>query len=326
MKLFIHIGLPKTAVTTFSYLFETSNEINFLGRPLDPIYENIWQSMMFDNDKKYKKKLIRENQNILNSLSKKKVNILLIEGITDPLFSINKVDYIKRLKLLKDTLKPKVQIKILFVIRNQADFIFSRFIESPKFFQNYNKKWMNFEIIKNTFKKKKMERKSKNFYVYFNFYKICRELVSSFGKKNVNFLLYEQIKYEKKIFSRKLSNILGISYKNINNIFLKNTLNQSVRIKKNIFISKKYQLNNIIIDNFIYKKVNKKIPRNLKFLIKNLIIKIDKFFYKFIIIFLPNYKIEMNEQERYLIRKFFCIDNKKLEKSFKINLKKYNYY
>ena len=45
----------KTAITTLSYLFETSKEINFLGRPLKPIYEKIWWSMTFDNEKKFKK-------------------------------------------------------------------------------------------------------------------------------------------------------------------------------------------------------------------------------------------------------------------------------
>ena len=69
MKLFIHIGLPKTAITTLSYFFETSKEINFLGRPLKPIYEKIWWSMTFDNEQKFKK-IIDFNHHILNSLSK----------------------------------------------------------------------------------------------------------------------------------------------------------------------------------------------------------------------------------------------------------------
>ena len=162
--------------------------------------------------------------------------------------------------------------------------------------------------------------------MHFSFYKICKKLESSFGKKNVNFLLYEQLKHEKKIFSKKLSNILGISYTSVHNILLKNILNKSLNIKKNIFISKKYQLNNFIIDNFIYKKINKKIPRDIKLLFKNFVIKIDKFFYKFIIVFFPNYKIEINEKEKYIIRKFFVNDNKKIEKNFKMNLKKFNYY
>ena len=44
--------------------------------------------MIFDNEKKYKK-IIDLNKNILKSLSEDKVNILLIEGITDPFYSIN---------------------------------------------------------------------------------------------------------------------------------------------------------------------------------------------------------------------------------------------
>ena len=35
------------------------------------------------------KKIIDFNHHILNSLSKNKANILLIEGITDPFYSIN---------------------------------------------------------------------------------------------------------------------------------------------------------------------------------------------------------------------------------------------
>ena len=58
--------------------------------------------------KKNIKKIIDLNKNILKSLSEDKVNILLIEGITDPIYSINNnVNFIERLKLLKDTLKKK---------------------------------------------------------------------------------------------------------------------------------------------------------------------------------------------------------------------------
>ena len=203
MKLFIHIGLPKTAITTLSYFFETSKEINFLGRPLKPIYEKIWWSMTFDNEQKFKKKIIDFNHHILNSLSKDKANILLIEGITDPFYSINNnINFIKRLKLLRDKLKDKVKIKIIFVMRNHPDFIFSRFIESPQLFAEYANTWKNFDTLKDSFKQSKMKKKTRKFYKYFSFYKICRTLYGSFGEKNVYFLLYEQLKYEKRIFSK----------------------------------------------------------------------------------------------------------------------------
>ena len=304
----------KNCYNYFKLFFETSKEINFLGRPLKPIYEKIWWSMTFDNEQKFKK-IIDFNHHILNSLSKNKANILLIEGITDPFYSINNnINFIKRLKLIKDKLKNKVKIKIIFVMRNNPDFIFSRFIESPQSFEDYDKKWKNFERLKDSFKQPKMNKKTKKFFKYFSFYKICRTLYSSFGQKNVNFLLYEQLKYEKKIFSKKLSKILGIKQSDINNILIKNTLNKSLNIKENIFIRKYYQLNNIIIDNYIYKKFNKQIPRNLKNFFKNFVIGIDKLFYKFIIIFFSTHKVKINEKEKHLIKKFFYKDNKKLKK------------
>ena len=43
LKLYIHIGLPKTGVTLLSYIFENSKNINFLGRPLIKPYEDIWE-------------------------------------------------------------------------------------------------------------------------------------------------------------------------------------------------------------------------------------------------------------------------------------------
>ena len=102
MKLHIHIGLPKTGVTLLSYIFEKSKNVNFLGRPLNPIFYQLWQSMIFDKDKIYKKKTLLIKNEIIKSLSKKKQNILLIEGITDVFFIINsKKNFIKRLRYLK---------------------------------------------------------------------------------------------------------------------------------------------------------------------------------------------------------------------------------
>ena len=62
LKLFIHIGLPKTGVTLLSYIFENSKNINFLGRPLIKPYEEIWHSMIFDSEKKYRTKLLLQKK------------------------------------------------------------------------------------------------------------------------------------------------------------------------------------------------------------------------------------------------------------------------
>ena len=102
MKLFIHVGLPKTGMTTFHYLFLRSKEINYLAqsknvtvRKNEGVFEMIWQSMIHDNLKKYKKKIRKNYKKIVLNLSKDKNNVLLIEGISDFFFYIIEMVFIK---------------------------------------------------------------------------------------------------------------------------------------------------------------------------------------------------------------------------------------
>ena len=155
MELYIHIGLPKTGVTLLSHIFESSKKINFLGRPLDPVFDELWQSMIFDNDKIYEGKILNKRNLIIKSLSKSKKNILLIEGITDVFFILNsKRNFLKRLNYFRKIFLGKLKIKIVFSLRKQSDFFVSRYVESSEFFENYIFKWKDFDNFKNTFKKK----------------------------------------------------------------------------------------------------------------------------------------------------------------------------
>jgi len=329
VRLHIHIGLPKTAVSTLSYIFENSNKVNFLGRPLIPLYDQIWQSMIFDTEYNFKKILLKLKNNIISSLSQKKENILLIEGITDVFFTLNnnnKVDYIKRLNILKNVLDEKVEIKILYVMRNQSDFFISRYVESSQYFQNYIYKWKDFGKFKETFKKNKIIKKEKIFLNSFKYYHTCKKLINIFGKKNVNFLIFEQLKYDKKEFSKKISKIFKLDKQKIYRSLKSYKLNKSTNLKKNIYIRKKLQLNFILTNNFMYVRLNKKIPRNIKNFFKQSILLIDKIFYILVLKLYPEKKIYTNNNEKLIIKKFYYNDNKKIDKYLKLNLKKYNYY
>ncbi len=327
MKLIIHIGLPKTAVTTLSYLFENSKEVNFLGRPLVPIYNTLWQSMIFEKEELYKKKILKLKKKLFSYLSNKKKNVLLIEGITDPFFSINaKVNFIKRLGILKKIFEKDLEIEIIYVIRNQPDLILSRYIESPQFFKEYNTNWVNFELLKIPFAKEKFSKKDQIFFKKFFFYKNCKDLVNIFGKKKVNILLYEQLKKDKKNFANKLSKILNLKPNNVFKILKKYELNRSILTNNMDYIRKTHQISFILTNNFIYVKFNKIIPREIKHLFKNLFICFDKYLYHFIYKFYPKTVIKINEKEKKLIKKFYIYDNKKIEKFFKIELKENDYY
>ena len=103
--------------------------------------------------KNIEKKFYYLKKNNLFSIKRKK-NVLLIEGITDPFFIINsKKNFISRIKILKQILYKDIQIKIIFSIRNQSDFFISRYVESPQYFENYNYRWKNLKILKKFLKK-----------------------------------------------------------------------------------------------------------------------------------------------------------------------------
>ena len=327
MELYIHIGLPKTGVTLLSHIFQSSKKINFLGRPLEPIFDELWQSMIFDNDKNYKKKLLKKKNLIIKSLSKSKKNILLIEGITDAFFILNsKQNFLKRLNYLRKIFLGKLKIKIVFSLRKQSDFFVSRYVESSEFFENYIFKWKDFDNFKRTFKKKNLTKKEKKFLNNFNYFKVCNYLFKNFNRKNVNILLYEELKIDKDKFSKKLSKLFKLNIKETSK-YLKNLqLNQSIILKKNNFIRKKSQSSFLLTNNSIYIKFNKKIPRVIKNIFKSFFVSIDKFYYRIFLNFKPKNSIYLNQTDIGYIKNFYLNDNKKIDKYFKIGLKKYNYY
>ena len=112
MELLIHIGFPKTGNITFHYLYLKSKEINYVAQNKNTTYRKssgvfnlIWQSMIFDNTKIYKKKININKKKIISTLSSTKKNVLLIEGISDFFFYYRrkKVDFLKRLKNFRNT-------------------------------------------------------------------------------------------------------------------------------------------------------------------------------------------------------------------------------
>ena len=73
----------------------------------------------------------------------------------------------------------------------------------------------NLKILKNFLKKKFLTKKEKIFLNKLNYYKIFKELLRIFKKNNVTFFLYEDLRYDKKFFSNKISRILDLNKRNI---------------------------------------------------------------------------------------------------------------
>ena len=138
--------------------------------------------------------------------------------------------------------------------------------------------------------------------------------------------MYEELKIDKDKFSKKLSKLFKLNLKETSK-YLKNLqLNQSIILKKNNFIRKKSQSSFLLTNNSIYIKFNKKIPRVIKNIFKSFFVSIDKFYYRIFLNFKPKNSIYLNQTDIGYIKNFYLNDNKKIDKYFKIGLKKYNYY
>ena len=138
--------------------------------------------------------------------------------------------------------------------------------------------------------------------------------------------MYEELKIDKDKFSKKLSQLFKLNLKETSKYLKNMQLNQSIILKQNNFIRKKSQISFLLTNNFIYIKFNKKIPRFIKNIFKSLFVSIDKFYYKIFLYFKPNNSIYLNQTDISSIKNFYLSDNKKIDKHFKIGLKKYNYY
>ena len=333
MNLFIHIGFPKTGNTTLHYFFLKSKKINYLienstERKLTKEFDFIWKSIIFDNLKTFKSKIKNNKKKIISSLSKDKNNIVLIEGMTDIFFYFRrKKNFLKRLKILSLALNNKVKVKVLITLRKQDDFILSRYIETPEFFHYISKSWTNLQNIFESYNyKSKNNKYSTQFKDHLKYTILLKKLIKLFKKENVNIFLFEELKYDTKLFSKKLSKLLRLEYRETFAFFKEFHLNESLKSKNIGSITKKKQLSYAITNNLIYKYFGKYINLRLKYFLKLMIRKIDYLFFYFLII-LKIYKIKsFKNHERKIVLDYYKNDNKKLSKFLNLNLRKWGYY
>lgn len=333
MKLFICVGLPKTGNTTLHYFFLKSKKVNYLienstERKLTKEFDFIWKSVIFDNLKIFKLKIKNNRKKIISSLSKDKNNIVLIEGITDIFFYFKrKRDFLKRLKILSQVLNNKVKVKVLITLRKQDDFILSRYVETPEFFPVISKSWINLHNIVEFYKyDSKNSKYTIRFKDHLKYSILLKKLIKLFEKKNVYIFLFEELKYETKLFSKKLSKILKLEYSETYNFFREFRLNDSLKSDGIGSVTKKKQLSYAITNNLIYKYLGKYINLKLKYLLKSGVRKIDYILSYLLIIFKLQKKESLKSNERKVVLDYYRDDNKKLSKLLNLNLSKWGYY
>jgi hypothetical protein len=314
------VGYAKSASTTLQkQLFNQHPEINNLGLfPTQNIGQDsdyIDESCLFlkdENLQKFYYNLVMLNsidylnsnnidifnQNIKKYISNTKINLFSNERLTSVFFShddiVSKADRLKKIF---------PNAKIIVIIRNQFNLIKSQYRDHP-----FNPKELSIgkPVSLNDWIKIAFESEGVYFLNSLKYGETIDYYEKLFGKENIQILLLEELASDINLFSEKISQFMDIDYKN--------TLNCLLDKRENTSVSKKY--------NF-YRRIRRKIPFQLE---------ISKFFPGIIKNKLLN-KLKSGKKEEFQINKYwvkqleeyYSDSNKKLEKKYDLNLKKYNY-
>tara|TARA_B100001059_G_scaffold236695_1_gene289141 strand:+ start:3159 stop:4136 length:978 start_codon:yes stop_codon:yes gene_type:complete len=282
MKVFFHIGYPRTGTTFLqANIFPFHSQINYLGpkhhfygdQPEVKVYlkndllKKITNSFKFKNIYELKtSEIVQEMQKIIdiNQFDQKKINLISTEKYLTYGFKSYKEIY-----LIKKYLSAKIEnldFQIFYLIRNQYDIIFSQFhhgnflLKKQLGIDEFEKLIFSLDNIAET-KKEVCE-----FFELYDYYKIYNELKEIFGEKNIKILEYENFKEDPQDFFSRLSKILNIKNSEINNLLNKHKLNALNQNQNQLIVENSIT---IFLGNLFKKlNLNKIIPKFLKRKIK----------------------------------------------------------
>ena len=230
-KLLLHIGLHKTATTSFQHNIclplHKKGRINFLGAvrnnkktihyPLAKIFNDI-QTKKLTKDESCQLKTETEQL-----LSKEKLNVLSEENISTTL--MDPVYFSTMLKQLQFIFS-SCDIHCLLSLRKPVDYIFSLYVEMYRWIYHSQKK-------KDTFIKftQHLFNDPYNAKYTLYFYEQYLSIVDQYFK-NKTVLLFEDLIHDKKTYFSTLASLLGIEESYIRDGFLRKTLHITKKKKK----------------------------------------------------------------------------------------------
>ena len=318
-----HIGFPKSASTTLQkQLFDKHSQLNFLGvyptknigndttevnsashyltsnalRKFHELLTNI-EGIEF-NYSSYNQEMKEVNM----LLSRSKINVFSNERFSSVLFAHkDRAEKARRIK------KFFPNSKIIIIIRNQIDIIKSQYRDHPFDPRNLysNKKSVNIEQW--------IERDMTSFDIGFinsiDYIKIIEFYSELFGVANVGVFLFEELVHDTKLFSRNISNFLGISEDETYELLNKKHENDGVSQSLN-----KYRKTRQIVINALPINIkNNKFVRVLDRVMFSIFKKGKK------------QKVEISNESLEKLNLYFAPGNKKLAQKLNLNIEKYGY-
>lgn len=325
--IYFHIGYPKAASTFIQKnIFRGKKQINFIN---DIAWDDLlkFSQFLFWSKKKAFEDNIKMYTKFLNNISDDKVNAISHEGFTNfssnPNFNINEI--FQRLKYVSQEFN--IKFKFIFVIRNQSEYIKSRYAQGHGLtgFYSVNKKFINFSEIRKYFFKQMRTNEEIETFNSFNYYRTFQSLKNIFNE-NPKILIFEDLKNKPRFFVEdllkymKLNNDLPLENIDfsIRNIGKKTNSGEYFR-KKNIYHKPYKGTLNIISSLIPFKSYFFKFfSRSIKDKIKILSYKLDRILHW-------HDKIIFSNEEEIKIKEYYSLGNENLSKLINRNLKSLGY-
>ena len=222
-RLLLHIGYPKTATTTLQeevfLKLHYSQKINYLGRTITSSHTRTGKSKFIGTDWvwDFRRHLFYERKlpDLNSLLVDDKLNVISDENLSchdffDSIQYGKKVNHDVYPNILKELISENVEVKLLVTIRNQADLIFSTFVQKFRFLYMYDAKCTFNDFVNN-----KIEapiRDDINHLELFDFNLFVENWENTFqSKSKATVLFFEDLKFDRNSFYNSLSEILPVS-------------------------------------------------------------------------------------------------------------------
>ncbi|UZJ41952.1 sulfotransferase domain-containing protein [Prosthecochloris sp. SCSIO W1101] len=335
-KVLIHIGLPKTATTTFQrHLFHGLHEegyINFLGRystfDKDDYYNplnDVLKSLFVDNEIDFMGKVTLYKKHIKNLIVCDKLNVLSEEKLTMFEAHSNEVVF-ERLKILFSG----CHIEIVLFLRNQVDLMYSYYVEMyrSKYFGDRNNssfgKYCDRILNDSCCDERRL----------YEYYRLIDVLIVNFGPDKVHVFLFEEFLCDLEKVLKEFSRILHVSYEKIRILMYDKKENVKSKIGDN-YLSDDIDLNQYLIRyiNFLkrydcYVWLKNKIDGQRVFKFRSIYDFLRKKMFKYIVVKKGAIHNRMTDIEKNKIVLLFEKDNKELCGMIDVDvdlMKKYGY-
>lgn len=353
-KLYLHIGYPRTATTTFQrHLYSKHPEINYFGKFIDfhisgdlknKFYQNInyiFDEILNQTESEY----LNQYNKLLNFIKKLKLDDKKINLFSEEYIILKAIYYksarknkLKNFLIRVNNIFMDANIDIFFIvtIRKQSDFLISLYNAT------YTGASSNFfsplDLI-DFFKNKKIkDERIKIFIEGLLYFDVFKDLIKD--SKNVNFFIYEEFKNDKEKYLREFSDYLNIDFEICKKLLHDKDENSSAIINRenpfmgNIFQAIYFKMKRNLSYKFSLKFLITKIYGFLSFLFYFMIKKFQNIFDKKTNKELNNHheinlykKVNINKkffkENEMLITNFYHDDLNNLSKEIEKNLKNY---